>query len=101
MKKVHYKHYSYQCGASKPSKLFFQSFLLQNDDFAGCLYLDDRVENIKASCECRFNGRVFDIEKFETQTDLKKELDKIRTLLNRRVRGKRPIVNKKICKIKL
>jgi FMN phosphatase YigB (HAD superfamily) len=79
--KIYYKHYSFECGMAKPSKLFFQSFLLQNEDFAGCVYLDDKIENIKMGSSCKFSGILFDLDKFNSKLDLKKELDRIRKRL--------------------
>ena len=43
------KHFSCTVGARKPSMVYYQSFLLQNPQFKGCLYVDDMVDNLAAS----------------------------------------------------
>jgi FMN phosphatase YigB (HAD superfamily) len=45
------KHLSCQVGARKPSKLYYQSFLLQHPEFVGAAYLDDLPENLEAGGE--------------------------------------------------
>lgn len=42
------KHYSCYVGARKPSKLYYQSFLMENPEFANCVYIDDLQENLNA-----------------------------------------------------
>jgi len=43
------KHYSCQVGARKPSKIYYQSFIMENPEFKGCLYLDDLHDNLKSA----------------------------------------------------
>jgi FMN phosphatase YigB (HAD superfamily) len=43
------KHFSCYVGARKPSMVYYQSFLLQYPQFAGCLYVDDIMDNLNAS----------------------------------------------------
>jgi len=78
-------HFSYEVGTFKPHKLFFQSFLMQNDEFAGCLYLDDRIENVKAAAEHKFDSIQFDLDKIisEPPSVLKKELSRIKERISR------------------
>jgi FMN phosphatase YigB (HAD superfamily) len=46
LKKCQYKHFSCEIGARKPSKLFFQSFVLESGwDGKTVVYFDDRLEN--------------------------------------------------------
>lgn len=40
------KHLSYEVGARKPSLLYYQSFLSMHPEFKGCVYVDDREENL-------------------------------------------------------
>jgi len=39
-------HLSGEVGARKPTKLYYQSFLMQNKQFEQCLFVDDRQENL-------------------------------------------------------
>ena len=41
------RHISCEVGARKPSKLFFQSFFMENPDFKGALFIDDKKENLE------------------------------------------------------
>jgi FMN phosphatase YigB (HAD superfamily) len=75
------QHISCEVGVAKPGSLFFQSFLLQHDDYSGCLYLDDRIENIKTGTKCKFNSYQFDLNNFNSIPVLKKELDKIKSVM--------------------
>jgi FMN phosphatase YigB (HAD superfamily) len=45
------KHLSCQVGARKPTKLYYQSFLMQHPEFASAAYLDDLIENLEAGAE--------------------------------------------------
>lgn len=47
-------HFSCEVGARKPSRLFFQSFLLDYPKFKGCLYVDDRDENLEMATQYEF-----------------------------------------------
>lgn len=79
------QHMSCEVGVIKPSLLYFQSFLMQHDDFAGCMYLDDRPENIVAASKCKFDSIKFELDSFKSKPPsvLKKELNKIRDRLLR------------------
>jgi FMN phosphatase YigB (HAD superfamily) len=57
-------HLSSEVGARKPSKLYYQSFLMQHPSFRGCLFLDDRVENLVAAEEFGFKCRHFKLSRF-------------------------------------
>lgn len=46
------KHLSFQVGARKPTFLYYQSFLSMHPEFQGCVFIDDRPENLEA-------GRLF------------------------------------------
>lgn len=77
------QHISCEVGARKPQKLFFQSFCLDNDDFHGCLYVDDIEENLKVG-----NDYGFKIYRFNLDDTLKLslagqklELDKLKRLI--------------------
>lgn len=79
------QHMSCEVGVVKPSILYYQSFLMQHDDFAGCMYLDDRPENIIAASKCKFDSIKFELDSFKDKPPsvLKKELIKIRERLLR------------------
>lgn len=55
------QHISCEVGARKPTKLFYQSFLMENPDFYGAWYLDDIQENVSAATKAGFNAHVFHI----------------------------------------
>jgi len=71
------QHLSFEAGAFKPSKLFYQSFLMSNEDFAGCVYLDDVKENIISGTKMKFDAIHFDLRDFEKPSELKKRLETI------------------------
>ncbi len=55
------KHFSCEVGARKPTKLYYQSFLMEYPEFSGCAYADDRPENIVMAKRLGFKGVDFDI----------------------------------------
>lgn len=73
-------HLSYEVGAFKPTKLFYQSFLLEYPDFSGCVYLDDLEENILMGSKFKFNSILFDLKKLSqgSKKNFKLNLDKIK-----------------------
>ena len=77
------QHLSFEVGARKPTKLFFQSFCLNNDDFSSCLYLDDIEENLKAGKKFGFKVYRFHLDEFNQlpPSRRKMELDKIQTMI--------------------
>ena len=77
------QHFSFEVGAAKPHMLYFQSFLLNNEDFAGSLFLDDRKENVIAAAKQKFDALQFCISDMEKPSDLKKFLDDINGRMKR------------------
>ena len=77
------QHISYEVGARKPTKLFFQSFMLDHDDFKGAAYIDDIEENCRAAKKYSFKVYKFDLK--ETlklkQSEQKIELTKLRNII--------------------
>lgn len=71
-------HLSYEVGAFKPTKIFYQSFLLEHEDFLGCVYLDDLKENVIAGASFKFKAIEFDIKKMQKPSDLKLKLKEIK-----------------------
>lgn len=71
------KHYSCEVGARKPSKLFYQSFLLDHPHFKGALYVDDLPENIEAGIKAGFEGfqfNVWDEDKFQKLREIEAKI---------------------------
>lgn len=56
-----HEHFSCEVGARKPTKLFYQSFLMQYPDFHGCLYVDDLQENLDAADIFGFRTQLFSL----------------------------------------
>ena len=57
------KFFSYEVGARKPSLLYYKTFLDVHPEFAGCLYIDDREENVDAGKKIGFKAVQFDLNK--------------------------------------
>lgn len=78
-------HFSCDVGSFKPQKLFFQSFLMENEEFAGCVYLDDRIENVRAAAQYKFDSIQFDLDQMtsEAPSVLKKALSRIKERISR------------------
>ena len=55
------KHFSCEVGIRKPSKLFFQSFLMEYPEFIGASYFDDKIENINSAAAIGFDAIQFDL----------------------------------------
>jgi len=66
-------HLSCDVGARKPSKLYFQSFLLEHPEFRGALYIDDRLDNLAMAEQMKFRPYHFELEKVLEHTDHQKE----------------------------
>ena len=61
-----YHHFSYEVGARKPSKLYFQSFLIEHPEFKShTLFIDDRVENLQAAYRAGFEVCQFNLEDYQ------------------------------------
>ena len=77
------QHISHEVGARKPNKLFFQSFLLDHDEFKGASYIDDIEENCRAAKKYSFKVYKFDLAKTLQlkQSEQKLELDRLRNLI--------------------
>lgn len=73
-------HLSHEVGAFKPTKLFYQSFLLEHEEFSGCIYLDDIKENVIAGSKFKFNAIEFNLDKIskEKPSVLKNKLKEIK-----------------------
>lgn len=56
------QHISCEVGVRKPSKLFYQSFLWENPEFKGAVYLDDLQENVVAGDRAGLQSYCFHID---------------------------------------
>lgn len=72
------QHFSYEVGVRKPAKLYYQSFLWENPDFRGCMYFDDRIENVFAGLTAGFDSQHFDIT---AENDLKRNAAELRAIV--------------------
>jgi FMN phosphatase YigB (HAD superfamily) len=56
------QHLSCCVGARKPTKLYYQSFLMQHPEFYGCAYLDDLPENLQTGQQFGFRPFHFSLQ---------------------------------------
>jgi FMN phosphatase YigB (HAD superfamily) len=79
----HVEHLSYEVGARKPTKLYFQSFLMDHDEFTGAVYLDDRDENLMIGKKYSFKSFKFDLDYILKQplSKQKIELEKVKSYI--------------------
>lgn len=63
-----YQHFSCEIGARKPTKLFYQSFVMHYGWPQGVVFFDDRCENVEAA-RPYFNGIQFDLDLFPNDED--------------------------------
>jgi FMN phosphatase YigB (HAD superfamily) len=62
--------FSCEVGARKPNHLYYKTFLDLHPEFSGCLYLDDKMENIEAGNKFGFNSRHFALDGFNSEADM-------------------------------
>lgn len=77
------QHISCEVGARKPTKLFFQSFCLDHDEFSGSLYVDDIEENLRTSKKYGFKVYHFSLETLakESKVQQKQAIDRMKSML--------------------
>lgn len=77
------EHLSFEVGARKPTKVYFQSFLLDHPEFTGAVYLDDREENLIAGKKYSFKSFRFNLEELLKSPISKQkiELDKAKSYI--------------------
>lgn len=77
------EHISYQVGARKPSKIYFQSFLLDHPGWAGAVYVDDRDDNLAVGKKYSFKSFKFELDKVLQLSKAKQkiELNKIKSYI--------------------
>jgi FMN phosphatase YigB (HAD superfamily) len=74
-------HLSYQVGARKPSKLYFQSFLQDHPSWLGSVYIDDRLDNILTGKKYGFRTIQFDLDNYGSKKELKSATDYIKKII--------------------
>ena len=74
------EHLSYEVGARKPSKIYFQSFLLDHQNFKGAIYIDDREDNLKSGKKYSLKTYKFCLDEILLMSlgKQKAELDKLK-----------------------
>lgn len=75
------RFFSCDVGARKPSFLYYKTFLDMNPEFKGCLYLDDKIENVEAGNKFGFNAKQFILDQFGTITVLENKLTELESLI--------------------
>jgi len=58
------KHLSFEVGARKPSLIYYQSFLSLHPEFTGCVYVDDREENLITAEKLGFHPFKFSLKNY-------------------------------------
>lgn len=58
------KHLSFEVGARKPSLIYYQSFLSMHPEFKGCVYVDDREENLITAQKLGFKPFKFSLKDY-------------------------------------
>jgi len=79
MSEIH--HLSYEVGARKPSKLYFQSFLQDHPSWIGCVYVDDRMDNLLTGKQYGFRTIQFDLDNLSNLKDLKSSTDSMKKII--------------------
>ena len=74
-------HLSCEVGARKPTKLYFQSFLMQHPEFADSVFVDDREENLEMAKQMGFEPHQFSLENLAqmSEDDRKEAIKDIRS----------------------
>lgn len=68
------RYFSCVVGVRKPNHIYYKTFLDMYPEFNGCIYLDDKMENIKAGEYFGFNSQQFILEDFKSEEELDKKL---------------------------
>ena len=72
-------HLSCEVGARKPTKLYFQSFMMDNPEFIDAAYVDDLSDNLTRAGNYGLRGFKFDLSEFE-KMEVKKQANALRLL---------------------
>lgn len=74
-------HMSYQVGARKPSNIYYQSFLQDYPSWIGCVYVDDRIDNLLTGKKYGFRTVHFDLSKFASMKEMKESTDQMKKII--------------------
>jgi FMN phosphatase YigB (HAD superfamily) len=75
------KFFSCEQNARKPDDLYYKTFLNTYPEFKGCVYLDDRIENIEAGNRFGFNSYHFALDSFKSAIELQQKISCIEKLI--------------------
>jgi FMN phosphatase YigB (HAD superfamily) len=81
------KFFSCDVGARKPSYLYYKTFIDMYPDFKGCVYIDDRPENIATGITFGFESCLFDIESFNSHSEMVEMFHAIENLVEKSQNG--------------
>ena len=74
------KFFSCEVGARKPTFLYYKTFLDMYPEFKGCVYLDDRIENVSGGEKLGFKSVHFELDKLNKK-ELQNKLTEITSLI--------------------
>lgn len=74
--------FSCEVGARKPSYLYYKTFLDMHPEFKGCLYVDDRKDNLKTGDKFGFKSRLFSLDNDFAGKDHHQKTNIVKTLLD-------------------
>lgn len=75
------KFFSCDVGARKPTYLYYKTFLDLYPEFKGCLYIDDRPENLKTGELFGFRPYKLELDKIKNNAELMEKLGDIKNLI--------------------
>lgn len=75
------KFFSYEVGARKPSFVYYKTFLDMHPEFKGCVYIDDRPENVAAGIAFGFNAQYFALDDLKSSDNLVNRVLQIQDLM--------------------
>lgn len=71
------RFFSCEVGARKPTMLYYKTFLDMYPDFKGCMYFDDKIENINGGSLLGFNSIKFDLDELQKPENIKQKIEGI------------------------
>src|ERR1700722_11116566 len=75
------RFFSCEVGARKPSYVYYKTFLEMHPEFRGCVYVDDRIENVEVGTKMGLAGVHFVLDQFCSDKDLADGVEKIKKLV--------------------
>lgn len=71
------RFFSCEVGARKPTILYYRTFLDMYPEFKGCIYLDDKIDNVEGGKLLGLNGIQFDLSVLKTKRKIKQRIKEI------------------------